>query len=606
MPSAEEFDEFYVQSRRRLLLQTFALTGDLGAARSAVRDAYVAARQHWTKVGRLDEPEDWVRPRAWGIAQRRHNTRPWHKEKGLPQGQTAVLEALQKLSDSERRTLLLTHLAALPMAEIGREIGLTRERAEQLLQSATASTALALDIDSTGIRAALCELEPAVAGTRLPRAPVIRRSGLRRRRVHAVSATVLLVLVTVGAGAFVVEPSGQAPADRSEAPRTVHQGSVVPRAMLLEPAAAETLAPRQRWRTVSTGDNTHGDGINSLCQASRFADMQGLGTWVRTFRTAGKPGLRLTETVEISASAGAARTAYATTLGWFAGCDAPRVHLLAAYDVHGVGDRAQLVHLRLPGPAPRSYFVGVARSGELTVSTLVETLGSTPPPRAGQVMRTLATGVQQLCASEAAGTCVQGPRVSPALPPPTGEGTGMLATTDLPVLSAVRGPWVGTDVERARGPVAATTCDRTDFPRAGASPARTRTFLVPTSDLPDRFGLTQVVGRFPTTAKARGFVAHVEREMRACSDKHLASKVTDAGHSPRAARGSEYALWRLDNEVNRQERTVRFWTGIARVGPFVTQVTFSPVPHADVSAAGFGALVTRARDRLHELDAGTS
>ena len=70
MPNPEDFDDFYLSTRRRLVLQAYALTGDLSAGRQAVREAFVAARHHWRKVGRLDDPEEWVRQRAWGMAQR--------------------------------------------------------------------------------------------------------------------------------------------------------------------------------------------------------------------------------------------------------------------------------------------------------------------------------------------------------------------------------------------------------------------------------------------------------------------------------------------------------------------------------------------------------
>jgi DNA-directed RNA polymerase specialized sigma24 family protein len=155
MGDAEEFDEFYLATRRRLVLQTLALTGDLGAARTAVRDAFVSARQHWRTVSRLDDPEDWVRPHAWATAQRRHVARIWHREKGIDADQKAVLEALHKLPDSQRKTLLLTHLAALPMAEIAREIGETPDKTERYLQTATSALAVALDCSSTSIRARL-------------------------------------------------------------------------------------------------------------------------------------------------------------------------------------------------------------------------------------------------------------------------------------------------------------------------------------------------------------------------------------------------------------------------------------------------------------------
>ncbi|HET9500425.1 MAG TPA: hypothetical protein VFO98_09205 [Marmoricola sp.] len=599
MPSAEEFDEFYVESRRRLLLQAFALTGDLGAARSAVRDAYVAARHHWAKVGRLPDPETWVRPRAWTTAQRRHSARPWHREKGLTESQTAVLEALQGLPDGDRKALLLTHLAAAPMDQIGQEIGVTRERAEQHLQAATAATALALDIDSTGIRAALGSLEGAIAGARLPRAPIIRRSGVRRRRVHAVVASVALVLTTVGAGALVVER----PADHVDraVPAAVEQAQLVPRTMLLDPGMLAGLAPGRQWTTVTTNDNTGGDGINSLCQVRRFADERGLGTWVRTLRSTGKPAHRLTETVEISASEHAARAAYDTTVGWFAGCTNARIQLLSAYGVPGVGDEAQLLLLRIPGPAAHAYVVGVARTGKLTVSTLVETRGAAAPER-NRAMHTLALAVQGVCGSEVAGQCIGTPRLAPVLPPASGEGPGMLAVADLPALEHVRGAWVGTDPAPTRGAIAATTCDRTDFTRAGALKTRSRTFLIPRSKLPARFGMTETVGEFASVAKARAFLHGIEREMSTCSRTSLASKVTVSHVVPRAWRGSEYALWRLENQVNNQEHTVGFWMGAARVGRHVMQVTFTPAPQADVDEQSFRALVTRARDRLYELE----
>ena len=74
MQGPDEFDAFYKDARERLLMQTYALTGDLPAARSAVRDAFVAAWHHWRKVSRRPDPESWVRPQAWAHAQRRHTT----------------------------------------------------------------------------------------------------------------------------------------------------------------------------------------------------------------------------------------------------------------------------------------------------------------------------------------------------------------------------------------------------------------------------------------------------------------------------------------------------------------------------------------------------
>ena len=71
-----------------------------------------------------------------------------------------LLEALQRLSDVERKTLVLTHLAAMPMGEIAREVGVTQPLAEQHLQTATSAVALGLDTDATSIRARLEAMAP--------------------------------------------------------------------------------------------------------------------------------------------------------------------------------------------------------------------------------------------------------------------------------------------------------------------------------------------------------------------------------------------------------------------------------------------------------------
>lgn len=597
MPSAEDFDEFYVQTRRRLLLQAFALTGDLGAARVAVKDAYVAARHHWNKVGRLDDPESWVRPRAWAAAQRRHSARPWHREKKLTEQQVAVLEALHKLPDAERKTLLLTHLAALPLPEIGREIGVTQERVEHHLQSATATLALALDIDSTGVRAALQSLEPAVSGARLPRAPLVRRSGIRRRRLHAVLGSAALVLTTIGAGTFVVQG---ATADRDRQPEEKPK-ELVPRSALLRPGTLAQATGDQQWQMKRTDDNTQGSGINSLCQSRRFADEEGIGTWVRRFQSPGKPARKLIQTVDISASPGAAQAAYKTTRGWFAGCQNARLQLLNAYRVTGVGDQAELLLLRIPDETQRSYFVGISRTGSLTVSTLVETDDGRPPSPAA-VTRTLASSVRGLCDTEPAGACVNRPRARPVLPPPSGEGRGMLAVADLPIIEKVKPRWVGTPPAPARGTPSATTCERAQFRKAGALGPRTRTFLIPKAkQLPKRFGITQTVARFKGVPKARKFVENVTGKMAACPDEQLSSTVPVSQVVPKGVGDSQYGLWRLESQIDKAENKVAFWTGVARVGPYVTQVTFAPVEGADVDEQTFRALLTRARDRLNEL-----
>jgi hypothetical protein len=335
-----------------------------------------------------------------------------------------------------------------------------------------------------------------------------------------------------------------------------------------------------------------------MCQGARFADTNGLGTWVRTF-SVDAPARTLVQTVEISNSPGAAMKAYETTLGWYAGCTVPRIQLVDSYAVEGVGEQAVVLRMRIPARSPQSFLVGIARTGSLTTSTVLET--ATPaPPKPELLVSALTASVQDLCASKVAGDCVGAVSTQPTLPPASGETAGMLAIADLPAVADVMAAWAGTDPVPATVNVAATTCDKTDFAKAGAKDPMTRTYLIPEADLPQRFGLTETLGELPTGRAADALVATIAARMKSCPDKHLGSTVTQAVVKVKRGTAS-YAMWRLENQVNKQEELVPFWMGVVQVGRYVAQVNLTPVGKYDVDARTFEALVVRARDRLQEL-----
>ena len=600
-----EFDAFYLGSRRRLVLETYALTGDLAAARNAVGDAFVAARHHWRKVGRLPDPEEWVRPRAWAMAQRRHVARLWRREKGLTEEQKSVLDALHRLPDQQRKVLLLSHLAGLNVAEVGRELGETPAQVEHLLAVATKSfrrrtgrtteAAEALSGSGDGVLNAIESLAPIAEAAALPQPVAIHRGGTRRRRLHAVVGVAALLAFTLVCGTFVVRGGVDQPA--SAAPKRTPRP--VTEAMMLTPAQVQPLAPREPWQLLDTSDNTSGTGINTVCQATRFADPQGRGTFVRTFAATGVPRRNLLQTVEISRTPEAAGAAYKTTLGWFAGCSEARLQLLGSFRVRGLGEEAQMLKLRIPNDVRRTYVVGLARTGLLTVSMVLETLNGRPVEIA-RAVTALTEAVRNVCGADPSGPCPVAVRAAPVLPPPSGETPGTLAAADLPVVGRVNRPWVGTQPVPARPNIAATTCDKTNFLKAGAPAAATRTFLIPQARVSKRFGITETYGAFATPARARAVVRGILTDMATCEKRDLGAEVSSQVVQPDGYRGSEYALWRLDSEINKTA-SVGFWMGVARVGRYVAQVNFTPVGNNDIDEVTFQALISRARDRLFEL-----
>jgi DNA-directed RNA polymerase specialized sigma24 family protein len=605
MTREEQFDSFYLATRQQLVHQAFALTGDLPAAQSAVRDSYIAAWHHWRKVSAMDDPSDWVRPRAWQLAQRRHAARIWHRSKGLSEEVAAVLEAVAKLSFVQRRTLLLTQLAGVPLPQAARELNLTQQAAERHLQSATANVAVALDTDSSAIRSVLLSLASVAGETRLPRASIIRRAGRKRRRAHTAVAAAAATVAVIASGAFAYQPSKVQATTDAHLVNPQVTSTVEPVVVSEEPTGERLLDEHQiarlglaqDWDVKRTHDNTTGDGINTICQKARFADPDGISAAVREFEAAGKPSRSAVQTVEVSKSADQAEKAFSTTVGWYAGCHVARLQLLRAYQVDGIGDQAHVLLVRVWEKPVTTYSVAVARIGSVVTSTVGETVGDAPPPPR-EVAQSLADAVAMLCATSGAEDCSSRPTTSVVPPPPSGEEPGILAVADLPPVGRVDEPWVGTDARPARVNPSATTCDRADFDSAGAVRTRSRTFLIPGADLPDRFGLSETYGVFDSPRAAARFLDTLRKRLSACEDRDLATTVMN-GRSDRVA-DMELSTWDLETEISDNE-SVLFRLGLVRVGRKVAQVNFSPSPREDMTGSGFHELVERAGDRLREL-----
>jgi DNA-directed RNA polymerase specialized sigma24 family protein len=610
MQRADEFDEFYKTARSRLLLQTYALTGDLPAARGAVRDAFIVAWHHWRKVSRQDDPEAWIRPYAWSHAQRRHTARIWHRDKGLDPEARSTLEALGKLSLGQRRMLLLNHLTSLSIGEMAEEAGMTRAEAEKKLQLATAQFAVHRSVPTTSIRSLIEALRGPVEATRWPRPTIIRRAGAARRRTHTLIGVAAAAVALVVSGSLVTDVDGvQASLDRNPlATSTAHTSDPDDPSVpdppqfsgddLLSADQVEDYVAGRTWEERETSDNTNGDGLVLPCQQSRYADPRGMGALLRTFGTTPRRGgeeSHAFQLTEISKSGRSARRAYNTTLAWYAGCTDRRLQLITTRRVTHVGDAGSLLLLRSWGAERPTMVVGVTRSGAITTTTMTWT----PPaatPSLSRAARLAAAAVNGVCARPEAGECATRPALKASAPVPVGDAPGMLSEVDLPPVTRVMKPWVGTEPRRASVNVAATGCDNTAFTGKQMSNNLTRSFVIPGAKLPAAFGITETVGTLPRP-QARAFVAEVRRKLQACPDrdKGLGTDVARLSHRQSSAR--DLTVWRLTTELD-DKRSVTYLMGIVREGTAVAQVSFVPEPGVTMPQSAFVGLVTRAADRL--------
>ena len=622
MRSPETFDAYYVETRTRLLHEAYALTGDAPAARAAVRDAFVLAWHRWRKVGQLEDRDGYVRPIALGRARRRHTARIWHRDKSLDPEVRSTLEALSKLTSRQRELLVLNGISALSLGEVARTVGLPRVDAERELQTATSQFSLHRDVPTTDIPRLLHALTGPLEDIRWPRATVIRRAGAARRRTHTVIGAALATAALVASGSLVATGAGAEPTSLREEKTTpgvtVHApvddpgAEMISADSLLSPAQLSRFGPGLDWTETATTDNLDGDGLLAPCQRERFADPDGVTALARTWdgtetraekKKSGKGKREVTDVrstavqmVEMSRSERQAAQAFETASLWYAGCIDPRTQLIGTRAVKRVGDEARTFRLRSWGKEPAELTVGTARSGSLVVTQVVRNRGRAASDKA--VLTGLAAAVNGVCGSEGAGACAG--RARDRVTPPLGIGTppGLLSVVDLPPVAAVRGPWVGTEPERARNNYAATRCDRTTFQGKGISKALTRTFLFPETPNANQLGLTQTVGAMEP-ARAGTFVDQVRDRIRQCGRANLGTEVTELASS--SSKSGDLSVWALTFEIN-DRQSFPFLMAIARDGGAVSQLGFAPDRNMTMSRADFVALARRVTERLGPLD----
>ncbi|MBS2939195.1 hypothetical protein KDN32_15750 [Nocardioides sp. J2M5] len=617
MRSPETFDAYYVETRTRLLHEAYALTGDAPAARAAVRDAFVVTWHHWRKVSLLDDRDAYVRPLALRRARRRHTARIWHRDKSLAPEIRLTLDALAKLPSRQRELLVLNGLSALSLSDLGRQVGLPRGDAERELQTATSQFALHRDVATTEVSRLLHDLAEPLESVRWPRATVVRRAGAARRRTHTVIGAGLATAALVVSGSLVATGSGTEPTSLAEEKAgpgvTVHAPvdeaagqAVIDEAALLGPAQTVRFGRGLDWEETATEATGPDGALLAPCQREPLADPAAVAALSRTWEGSETKRVRTkrvtevtsdaVQVVERSSDADAAGAAFETASLWFAGCADPRTQLVATRDVTRVGDVARAFRLRTWGKRPSTVSVGLARTGDLLVTTVVSSRGR--PVSDKDATTSLAAAVNALCGSDGAGACAGRARARTAAPLDLGTGSGMLSVVDLPPVTAVRGPWVGPDPIRARTNDAATRCDRTSFQGKGISKALTRTFVFPETRNAAQLGLTQTVGSMRTGA-AEKFVEQVRSRIRQCGQANLGTSVTPLAAASRG--DTEMQAWALSIELNDQQ-SFPFLMAIVRDGRAVSQLGFTPDRNMTMSRPDFVALARRVQERLATLD----
>ncbi len=135
MSTASELETVYYASYRRLVIQLYAVCGDLSDAEDAVQEAFVKASGQGRSFERVSNPEAWLRTTAINHQRNswRHGTVVRRFLGSLPSrdhspepsaDHVAIVAALGKVDRDQREVLVLHYLADLSVAQIAHELGI--------------------------------------------------------------------------------------------------------------------------------------------------------------------------------------------------------------------------------------------------------------------------------------------------------------------------------------------------------------------------------------------------------------------------------------------------------------------------------------------------
>jgi RNA polymerase sigma-70 factor (ECF subfamily) len=127
-------DELYSASYRRLVVQLYAICGDLSDAEDAVQEGFVAAVRKHRQLAKVHNPEAWIRTTAvnhlrggWRHAAvvRKYQPRVPGPQAPVEIGpeHVAIVTALAQVDEGQRAVVVLHYLADLGTAEIAAELG---------------------------------------------------------------------------------------------------------------------------------------------------------------------------------------------------------------------------------------------------------------------------------------------------------------------------------------------------------------------------------------------------------------------------------------------------------------------------------------------------
>lgn len=600
MTRVDEFNSFYSATSGQVLQVTYAVCGNRQVAQESTVDAYRRAWRDWPKI-RQRNPLGYVRNEAWKLTGLSRGTHPLRRKRE-DDSDTALLDALARLSGDDRRLIALMTLGDIDLEEASREVGLAAEEGIENVTTALAALEQELGQSIDEIERRMHNLSVITTKLPLPPAAAVRmlaRRGRRRNTVALVAAALAFIVL----GGFTIT-DGDSLARSAELPSREKIGAERPdqalmaqkldAGNLLTVSQVKKLNPARSWKIANTNEDVNNAVPYATCPTKRFADADPLRVFVRTYETGALDHERVAQAIEVSRSDAAATEAYKRIVGWYSDCEHPRVQLLAAYTVKRPFGDFQILRLRSYRFPERTFTVGFSHSGSVT-STLVHEVDSTRAPSINEFARTLSKSVARLCVASS-GTCTSNVEVLRSDPPATTLAPSFLGIVDMPPVASVDKVWAGTDPVVGKTNPAATLCGNADFTGESVAHASSRVYLIPeATELPPQFGVAETTARFDSAKSAKNFVAKVAAKVEKCPEANLSASLDQRKTIKTATTTGN--VWRVGFQVDKKAK-IYYRMALIRRGKDVAQVTFTSATKYDISRSEFEQLAARAGQRL--------
>ncbi|WP_433060328.1 SigE family RNA polymerase sigma factor [Dactylosporangium sp. CS-033363] len=136
MPERDVIGQVYAACFQRLVVQLYAVTGDLGEAQEAVQEAFVRAIGNARTFRGLDNPEAWLCRVAINVSRSRYRRRVFLEnvlrragpEPVVPDPSpehVALMAGLRRLPAGQRHAIALHYLADRPVDEVAEILGVS-------------------------------------------------------------------------------------------------------------------------------------------------------------------------------------------------------------------------------------------------------------------------------------------------------------------------------------------------------------------------------------------------------------------------------------------------------------------------------------------------